>query len=94
MMFCKGAIVLMGVCLCRFCFNMNVGWDICLYQVGMTGWSGESFIMIYVEWYGVCNFVVFSVVVICVDYGDVLYVFHVCFDLCIFYGVDVLKSVV
>ena len=36
--------------------------------------------MMYVEWYGVCNFVVFSVVEICIDYGGV-YVFHVCFDL-------------
>ena len=32
----------------------------------------------YVEWYGVTNFVVFSIVEICVDYGGV-YVFHVCF---------------
>ena len=30
----------------------------------------------YGEWYGICNFVVFSVVEICVDYGGV-YVFHV-----------------
>ena len=36
----------------------------------------------YVEWVGVCNFVVFSGV----DYGGV-YVFHVCFDVCIVYGV-------
>ena len=36
----------------------------------------------YVEWYGVCDFVVFSVVQICVDCGGV-YVFHVSFYLCV-----------
>ena len=40
----------------------------------------------YVEWYGVCNFVVFSVVEICAAYGGV-YMFHDCFDLCVVYGV-------
>ena len=35
-----------------------------------------------------CKFVVFSVVEICIDYGD-MYVFHVCFDLCVVYGVGV-----
>ena len=38
--------------------------------------------------YGVCDFVVFSVVEICVDYGGV-YVFLVCFDLCVVYGIVV-----
>ena len=42
--------------------------------------------MIYVEWYGVCNFVVISAVQVCVDNGGV-YVFYVCFDLCVVYGV-------
>ena len=40
----------------------------------------------------VCNFVVCSVVEICVDYGGV-YVFHVCFDLCVVYGVGVCVDV-
>ena len=44
-----------------------------------------SFVM-YCEWYGVCDFVVLSVREVCTDYGGV-YVFHVCFDLCIVYGV-------
>ena len=44
--------------------------------------------VMYGEWYGICDFVVFSVVEICVDYGGV-YVFHVCFDLCIVYGVGI-----
>ena len=35
--------------------------------------------MMYGEWYGICDFVVLSVVEVCVDYGGV-YVFHVCFD--------------
>ena len=36
--------------------------------------------------------VVFSFVEICVDYGGV-FVFHVCFDLCIIYGVWVCVNV-
>ena len=40
----------------------------------------------FVEWHGVCDFVVFSVVEISVDYGGV-YMLHVCFDLCVVYGV-------
>ena len=38
--------------------------------------------MMYVVWYGVCHCVVISAVEICVDYGGV-YVFHICFDLCV-----------
>ena len=37
---------------------------------------------LYGECHGVCNFVVSSVVEICVDYGGV-YVFHVCFVCCV-----------
>ena len=33
----------------------------------------------YDGWYGVCDFVVLSVVDVCVDYGGVN-VFHVCLD--------------
>ena len=48
----------------------------------------------YVEWYGVCKFVVISVVEICVDYGvRHLYAFHVCFDVCIVYGVGICVDV-
>ena len=36
------------------------------------GFSRECcFRIMYVEWYGVCNFVVFSVVGLCGDYGGV-----------------------
>ena len=27
-LFCKGGIMVMGVCLGQFCLNMNVGWHI------------------------------------------------------------------
>ena len=46
----------------------------------------------YDEWYGVCDFVVLSVVEVCVDYGG-MYVLHVCFDLCVVYGVVVCVNV-
>ena len=36
----------------------------------------------YCEWYGVCDFVVLSVVEVCVDYGGVN-VFHVCLNFCV-----------
>ena len=39
-------------------------------------------------WSGVCNFVVFSVIVICYDYGCV-HVFQVCFVCCLWCFVDV-----
>ena len=42
----------------------------------------------YCEWYGVCDFVVLSVVEICVDYGGVN-LFHVCHNFGIVYGVRV-----
>ena len=49
----------------------------------MTGCYGECcFGMMYVEWYGVCNFVVILAIEVCVDYGGV-YVFHVGFGLCV-----------
>ena len=40
----------------------------------------------YCEWYGVCDFVVLSVVEVCVDYGGVN-VFHVCLNFGVIYGV-------
>ena len=42
--------------------------------------------VMYGEWYGVCDFVVLSVVEVCVDYGGVN-VFYVCLDFCVVYGV-------
>ena len=45
---------------------------------GMTRCSGEyCFRVMYCEWYGICGFVVLSVVEVCADYGGVN-VFHVC----------------
>ena len=46
----------------------------------------------YCEWYGVCDFVVLSVVEVCADYGGVN-VFHVCFNFGVVYGVGVCVSV-
>ena len=48
--------------------------------------------MMYVEWYGVCNCVVFTVVERCADYGGVN-VFLVCFDLCAVYGARICVDV-
>ena len=42
--------------------------------------------MMYCEWYGVCDFVVLSVVEVCADYGGVN-VFHVCPNFGGIYGV-------
>ena len=49
--------------------------------------------MMHVEWYGICHFVVLSVVGVCVDYGGVN-VFHVCLEFCVVYGVSVNVCVV
>ena len=43
-------------------------------------------------WYGVWNFVVLSVVELCVDYGGVN-VFHVCLDFGVVYGVGACVNV-
>ena len=52
---------------------------------GTTGCSGECcFGVMYGEWYGVCDFVVLSVVDVCANYGGVN-VFHV--DFGVVYGV-------
>ena len=48
--------------------------------------------MIYDEWYGVCDFIVLSVVEVCVDYGGVN-VFHVHHDFGIVYAVGVCVNV-
>ena len=59
----------------------------------MTGCSVECcFGVVYVEWYGVCDFVVPSVVEICVEYGGV-YVFHVYFNLCVVHGVGICDDI-
>ena len=49
--------------------------------------------MIYCEWYGVCDFVVLSVVEVCADYGGVN-VFHVCLNFGGVYGVGVMSMFV
>ena len=50
---------------------------------GTTSCSGECcFGVMYGEWYGVCDFVVLSVIEVCVDYGGVN-VFHVCLEFCV-----------
>ena len=60
---------------------------------GMMGCSGECcFGVMYCEWYGVCDFVVLSVVEVCADYGDVN-VFHVCLNFGVVYGVGVCVNV-
>ena len=48
--------------------------------------------VMYGEWYGVCDFVVLSVVELCVDYGGVN-VFHVCLHFGVIYGVGVCVNV-
>ena len=59
----------------------------------MTGFSGECcFGVMYGEWFGICDFVVLSVVEVCVDYGGVN-VFHVCLDFGVVYGVGVCVTV-
>ena len=53
------------------------------------GCSGECcFVVMYCEWYGVCDFVVLSVVEVCADYGGVN-VFHVCLNYGVVHGVGV-----
>ena len=46
----------------------------------------------YCEWYGVCDFVVLSVVEVYADYGGVN-VFHVCLYFGVVYGVGVCVNV-
>ena len=85
----------MGVCHRGFCLNMKVVWDIVCSDLGQgtTSCTGECcFGVMYGEWYGICDFVVFSVVEICVDYGGVN-VFHVCLDFCIDYGAGVCVNI-
>ena len=56
---------------------------------GTTGHSEECcFGVMYGEWYGVCDFVVLSVVEVCVDY-DGVNVFHVYLDVVYDLGVCV-----
>ena len=44
--------------------------------------------VMYGEWYGVCDFIVLSVVEVCVGYGGIN-VIQVCIDFCVNYGVGV-----
>ena len=48
--------------------------------------------MMYCEWYGVCDFVVLSVVEVCADYVGVN-VFHACLNFGVVYGVRVCVNV-
>ena len=50
------------------------------------------FRVMYCEWYGVCDFVVLSVVEVCADYGGVN-MFHVCLNFGVVYGVGVCVNV-
>ena len=86
--------MVMGVCLRRFYLYMNEVWAIVCSELGQctTGCTGECcFKVMYGEWYGICDFVVFSVVEICVEYGGVN-AFHVCCNLCVVYLGFVLMS--
>ena len=63
---------------------MNVGRTFVCSELGFGTTSCSRpmeccFGMMYVEWYGVSDFVVFFVVEVCIGYGGV-YVFQVCFD--------------
>ena len=46
----------------------------------------------YGEWYGVCDFLVLSVVEVCVDYSGVN-VFQVCLDCYVVYGIGICVNV-
>ena len=87
----KVGIVVMGVCLRRFCLNMNVvGTFVCSeWGQGTTDCLSECcFGVMYGEWYGVCEFVV----EVWVDYGGVN-AFHVCLDFSVVYRVGVCVNV-
>ena len=74
---------------------MSVVGDIVCSELGQDtpGCSGECcFGVMYCESYGVCDFVVLSVVGVCADYGGVN-VFHVCLDFGVVYGVGVCVNV-
>ena len=74
-----------------FKYERRWGGTLVCYELGqgMTGCSGECYFgVMYCEWYGVCDFVVLSVVEVCADYGGVN-VFHVCLNVGIVYGVGV-----
>ena len=71
-----------------FKYERSMGTFVCS-EVGQgtTGCSGECcFEVMYGEWYGVCDFVLLSVIEVCVDYGDVN-VFHVYLDFGVVYGI-------
>ena len=61
-------------CMVEHLFVLSWAW------VRWVALGSVTFEIMYVEMYGVCNFVVISAVEVCVDYGGV-YVFHVSFDL-------------
>ena len=66
--------MVIGFCLRRFRLCMSVVWTFvcCELGQGTPGCSGECcFGVMYREWYGVCDFVVLSVVEVCADYVGV-----------------------
>ena len=75
---CKEDIVVMGVCLRRFCLGMSV--------LSCSGkcWFG----VMYCEWYGVCDFVVLSAIEVCADYGG-MNMYNICLNFGVVYGVGV-----
>ena len=78
----------MLLCLVLICKEGNSGDGCCT-----TGCSGECcFGVMYCKWYGVCDFVVLTVVEVCANYGGVN-VFHVCLNLGVVYGVGVCVNV-
>ena len=58
---CIGDTMVMGDCLRLFSLNMKEVWDIVSSELdkGTTSCSVECFGVIYGEWYGMCDFVVF-----------------------------------
>ena len=65
------------------CFELDQGKTDCLEEC--------CFGVMYCQWYGVCDFVVLSVVEVCAVYGGVN-VFHVCLNFGGVYGVRVYVS--
>ena len=67
-LFCKEGIVVIGVYLRRLCLSMKVGWAYACSESGHGTASCSSeccYRVMYGEWYGVGDFVVFSVVEMC-----------------------------
>ena len=86
-------VVVCGSVLQRFCINMSVVGNICLFCVGpgydgLLGGGGECcFGVMYCAWYGVLTLLCCRLVVeVCADYSG-LNMFHVCLNFGVVYGV-------